>query len=42
MKFNIPITDFLKHMSLIASIPLEWKTKIKTENNRIEIDKTTI
>ena len=31
MTFNIPFTDFLKYMSLIASIPVEWKTKIKTE-----------
>jgi hypothetical protein len=39
MKFNIPINDFLKYMSLIASIPLEWKAKIKNENDRIELGK---
>ena len=36
-KFDLPINDFLKYMSLIASIPAEWKTKIKNENNILEI-----
>ena len=38
-KFNLPINDFLKYMSLIASIPVDWKTKIKHENNVLEIKK---
>ena len=42
IKFDIPITDFLKYMSLIASIPAEWKTKIKNENSRIELNKTLL
>ena len=42
IKFDILITDFLKYMSLIASIPAEWKTKIKNENNRIELNKTLL
>ena len=36
--FNLPNTDYLKYLSLINSIPKDWKRKLNHENLNIPAD----
>ena len=35
-KYDLPISDFLKYMSLKACIPNEWKHKLTTEASTLQ------
>ena len=37
-KFNLPATEFLRYMSLINSIPKDWKYKLKHEIQIVPIE----